>query len=119
MKKLFIISLLLLATLLKAQTLIPIDSIPNYLGQHIQICEHVSDVYKAVGDNKSTFINFGGKYPNNTFTIVILAKDYPNFPFAPVEHLKDKNVCVQGVVTYHKDKPQIVARHPEQINVIN
>lgn len=113
-----VIFFLLLGYFASAQKLISIDSIPNNLGQHVMICEKVIEAFKPIGDNKLTYLNFGGKYPNNTFTVVIYPKDLPNFPFNPVEKYKDKNICVQGMISFFKDKPQIVAKNPEQIVVV-
>jgi len=109
------IGLSLCAYILGAQTLITIDSASAYIGQHIKICDAVADIYKPKGDNKNTYINFGGKYPNHTFTIVVFAKDSPNFPFVPTEYYKNQKVCVTGIVAQYKDKFQIVARFPDQI----
>jgi len=87
------------------------------MGQHIKICDKVTDAFKPAGDNKMTYINFGGKYPNNTFTVVIFASDLPNFPFAPADHYKNQKVCVTGMAAEYKGKPQIVARFPDQIEI--
>jgi len=48
---------------------------------------------------------------------VIFAKDLSNFSYVPSEHLKNKNVCVQGIINEYKGKPQIVAKFPDQIEV--
>lgn len=103
---------------LSGQKLISIDSIPNNLGQHVMICEKVVDAFKPNGENKNTYLNFGGMYPNNTFTVIIFSKDLPNFPFNPMDEYKNKNICVQGIISFYKGKPQIVVRNPEQIDVV-
>lgn len=118
MKELTTTLILLFALSINAQKLIPLDSISCNGGKNVKICEKVTDSFKAQGDEKPTYLNFGGKYPDHKFTVVIFAKDYPNFPYSPAEYLKDKNVCVTGIIVYFKERPQIVAKNPEQIEVM-
>lgn len=112
-----ILGLILFSNILYSQTQIPIDSVSSYIGQHIKICDKVADTFRPAGESSITYLNFGGKYPNNKFTIVIFAKDLVNFPFSPVEKYKNHNVCVTGMAAEYKGKPQIVARFPDQIEV--
>jgi hypothetical protein len=108
---------LILAFISNGQKLISLDSLGCNGGKLVKICEKVSDTFKPAGDDKPTYLNFGGKYPDHKFTVVIFAKDYPNFPYSPMEYLKDKNVCITGTITYYKERPQIVASKAEQIEV--
>ena len=109
---------LLVGFYVNAQKLISIDSISNYLGQHVVICDNVADVFEPTDRVKNAYINFGGKYPDHKFTIVIFEEDIPNFAEIPVSYFKDKIICVQGMITFFREKPQIVARNPEQIQVV-
>ena len=119
MKKiLVVVFFLMFGFYLNAQKLISIDSTSNYEGQFVIVCEKVAEAFKPSGDNKLTYLNFGGKYPNNTFTVVIYPKDLPNFPFNPVEKYNDKKICVKGKISFFKDKPQIIAKNPDQIELI-
>ena len=80
-------------------------------------CDKIADAFRPAGESSITYLNFGGKYPDHVFTVVIFAKDLSNFSYVPSEHLKNKNVCVQGIINEYKGKPQIVAKFPDQIEV--
>jgi hypothetical protein len=114
---LLIIGLFLFSNILFSQTQIPIDSVSAYIGQHVKVCDKVADAFRPAGESSITYLNFGGKYPNHKFTVVIFAKDLVNFPFSPVEKYKNQNVCVEGMAAEYKGKPQIVAKFPDQIEV--
>jgi len=118
MKALSTILILLFTLSLYSQKHITLDSISCNGGKNVKICEKVTDIFKAQGDEKPTYINFGGKFPDHKFTVVIFAKDYPNFPYSPAEFLKDKKLCITGIIAYYKERPQIIAKNPEQIEVM-
>lgn len=109
--------LVLFSKFLFSQTTISVDSVSSYIGQHIKICDKVSDAFQPKGDIKMTYINFGGKFPDNTFTVVIFPADLPNFSFIPADHYKNQKVCVTGIAAEFKGKPQIVAKFPDQIEI--
>jgi hypothetical protein len=104
-------------TFLSGQQVIPIDSISTYIGQHVKICDKVADAFRPKGDNKITYLNFGGKYPDHTFSAIIFPKDQPKFPYNPVEVLKEKNICITGQITEYKGKPQMVLNDPSQVEI--
>lgn len=112
---LILFTYLLNVNFVRAQIEIPIDSVSSYIGIGIKVCDQVTDTFRPKGDNKPSYLNFGGKYPDHTFTVVIFAKDLPNFPFNPVVEYKNKKLCVTGMGAEYKGSPQIVARFPEQI----
>ena len=112
-----ILTFLLFTNVISAQTQISIDSVSGYIGQHVKVCDKIADAFRPAGESSITYLNFGGKYPNHKFTVVIFAKDLVNFPFSPVEKYKNQNVCVTGMAAEYKGKPQIVAKFPNQIEV--
>ncbi|MBK8517623.1 MAG: hypothetical protein IPL55_15465 [Saprospiraceae bacterium] len=118
MSKLFyFITFILLSNQISAQKEIALDSVSSYIGQHVKVCDKIADAFRPAGESSITYLNFGGKYPNHKFTVVIFAKDLVNFPFSPVEKYKNQNVCVTGMAADYKGKPQIVAKFPDQIEV--
>jgi DNA/RNA endonuclease YhcR with UshA esterase domain len=72
---------------------------------------------KAVGEKQVTYLNLGADFPNSKLTIVIFQKDLHNFPFTPSAHFKGMNVCVTGAVKKYKEKLEIIANGPDQIEM--
>ena len=56
----------------------------------------------------------GGKYPDNTFTVVIFADDAAKFSYK-LSTLEDNDICVTGLVKDYKRKTQIVLSNEKQI----
>ncbi|HLO55474.1 MAG TPA: hypothetical protein VK169_14365 [Saprospiraceae bacterium] len=118
MKHLYtILGLLLCSNILFSHTQISIDSVSSYIGQHVKVCDNISDAFRPAGESSITYLNFGGKYPDHKFTVAIFAKDLVNFPFSPIEKYKNQNVCVTGMAAEYKGKPQIKAKFPDQIEL--
>lgn len=117
MKKIFLfITSICLWQISFSQT-VPLDSVINYEGKTITVCSKVQSINVSKGEKKTTYINFGNPYPNNTFTIVIFENDLTNFKYTPSEYLKEKNICITGKVKIYKSKPEIIATKEEQIKV--
>ncbi|MCA6422678.1 MAG: DNA-binding protein [Flavobacterium sp.] len=96
---------------------VSLDSVGNYIGKTVTICELVQSTFQTKSESKVSYINFGKPYPNHSFTVVIFKKDLENFDYDPVVFLKKKTICVTGEVSVYKDKPQIVVNSPKQIVV--
>ncbi len=96
---------------------ITIQNAAEHIGTETTICDLVADVYRPEGENKMVYINFGGKYPDNTFSAIIFPKDQAYFKYDPVIELANKHICVTGTITEYKGKPQMVVKVPTQINV--
>lgn len=97
-----------------AQTKVPVDSVSKYIGQQVTVC---TKVYGVKSLEKLTFINAGAAYPKSPLTIVILAKDLPNFKDSPATLYDNKQICVTGKVEDFKGKAEIVITKPEEIIV--
>jgi len=96
---------------------VSLDSVQFYVGKTITVCSKVQGTFVTKGDKKTTYINFGKPYPNNTFTAVIFPSDSANFKYIPSEYLKAKYVCITGKVELYKDKPQMIVKKEEQIKI--
>jgi DNA/RNA endonuclease YhcR with UshA esterase domain len=72
---------------------------------------------KAVGEKPVTYLNLGADFPNSKLTIVIFQKDLVNFPLKPSDKYKGMNVCVTGAVKKYKEKLEIIANGPDQIEM--
>ena len=117
MRFIFILIPILLSTDSIAQTQISIDSVSAYIGKTVKVCDKVAGTFVTKGDKPVTYLNLGADYPNSKLTIVIFQKDLVNFPITPRDHYKGMDVCVTGEVGTYKEKVQIVANKPEQIEV--
>jgi hypothetical protein len=102
---------------LTAQTQISIDSVSAYVGKVVKVCDKVAGTFVTKGEKPVTYLNLGADYPNSKLTIVIFQKDLINFPITPSEHYKGMDVCVTGEIGTYKDKVQIIAKKPEQIEM--
>ena len=115
MKNIVLIPLLLLiSTLLSAQTKIPVDSVSSHIGEKVVVC---SEVYGIKSTEKLTFINVGAAYPNSPLTLVIFAKDLPNFSDAPEKLYGNKPICVTDTLKEFKGKTEMVITKPEEIAI--
>jgi hypothetical protein len=116
-KSIFVLAGLFTTTFLSAQTQISIDSVSAYIGKTVKVCDKVAGTFVTKGDKPVTYLNLGADFPNSKLTIVIFQKDLPNFPITPSDHYKGLNVCVSGKVKKYKEKLEIIANGPEQIEV--
>jgi hypothetical protein len=90
----------------------------KYAGQTQTVCGVVASArYLSTGKNQPTFLNLDKAHPHQTFTIVIWGEDLKNFPVAPEQFYTGKVVCVTGLITLHKEKPQMEIKSPAQIRV--
>lgn len=95
-----------------AENIAPQDA-ARHIGSSMTIEGVVSQV--SVSGGGTTFINFGGKFPNHVFYGVIFtssAEDFPN-----VESLEGRSVALTGMVDLYKGKPQIILTSPDQIEL--
>jgi len=110
MKKIFVFLVITAGLSFKAsaQTFSVADFKAN-LDKTGTLCDTVSSI--KIFSDTLTLINMGGNYPNQKYTIAIkgnkITLDWAN--------LKGKHMCVTGVFTMHKERPEIVAAQPGQI----
>lgn len=100
-----------------AQKIVPIDSVSTYVGQTVKVCDKVAGTFVTKSDKPLTYLNLGADFPNAKLTIVIFHKDLINFPLTPSDHYKGMNICISGELTIYKDRPQIIANKPDQIEI--
>ena len=89
----------------------------SHVGETATVCGRVASIHfaeKAKG--LPTFMNLDMPYPKQIFTIVIWGTDRPKFG-KPESTYRDKNVCVSGKITSHRDIPEIVITTPGQIRI--
>lgn len=83
----------------------------SHVGQTAIVEAAVSDVRTA--RSGVTFIDMGGRYPDNGFVAVIFVGDIAKFP--DVKGLQGKTVAVSGPVELYQGRPEIILRSAEQL----
>jgi DNA/RNA endonuclease YhcR with UshA esterase domain len=84
--------------------------------QHVGQKATVEGVVTAVTNSGkgNTFINFGGRYPNQTFTGWI-PKDSPLAGDSSLSALEGKKVRITGIIDLYKGKPEIKIMSKDQV----
>jgi DNA/RNA endonuclease YhcR with UshA esterase domain len=105
-----VLGLALTAAPALAETVAPADA-KTHIGQTLTVEGTVSDVHTVASG--VTFIDMGGRYPDNAFTAVIFAADAGKFP--NVSALNGKTVDITGPVQIYKGTPEILVKDAAQI----
>ena len=79
------------------------------------IVQGTVDQVSVSARSETTFLNFGGKYPNNAFVAVIFKANKERFP--NVKACEGKVVQVRGVVQLYRGKPEIILNDPVQLRL--
>lgn len=99
------------ATSAKAETIAPSDT-SKYVGKSVTVEGTASEIHHAAS-GRVTFIDMGGRYPNNTFAGVIFSDDASKFP--DVDSLDGKTVDITGTVKLYQGRTEIILNDPAQI----
>jgi DNA/RNA endonuclease YhcR with UshA esterase domain len=94
----------------RAETISPAD-VKAHAGQTVTVEAAISDVH--TGRSGVTFIEVGGRYPDNDFTAVIFAGDAAKFPNAGT--LDGKTVVISGPVQLYQGRPEIILKTADQL----
>lgn len=95
-----------------AETISPQDA-AQHVGSSMTVEGVVSQV--SVSGGGTTFINFGGRFPNHVFYGVIFTSSADEF--SDVKSLEGRLVALTGMVDLYKGKPQIILNSPDQIEL--
>jgi DNA/RNA endonuclease YhcR with UshA esterase domain len=88
------------------------DQVAGYVGQTVTVEGDVVDTYDS---GKVTFLNFDDE---RTFTVVIFASAYANFPQPPEDLYWRKKVRVTGQIKPYQDKLEIIVESPDVVEVM-
>lgn len=83
-----------------------------HIGETITVEGFVSEVHIS---ERATFIDLGGRYPNEEFTGVIFTDDAG--AFSDVSAYEGKTVDITGTVQMYHGRPEIILRSPSQIRI--
>jgi hypothetical protein len=87
----------------------------SHVGEQAQVCGVVASAKFAEGSRgQPTFLNLGRPYPNHVFTALVWGVDRAAFS-EPPEALEGRQICVEGVISEYRGRPQIVVSRPSQI----
>lgn len=84
----------------------------DHVGEQVTIEGVVGEVHHATS-GRVTFIDIGGRYPDNPFAAVIFESDAGKFP--NVDALDGKTVDVSGRIRLYRGAPEIILNDPGQI----
>jgi hypothetical protein len=89
----------------------------NHVGETATVCGRVASSHFAEKTKGlPTFLNLDRAYPSQIFTIVIWGADRLKFG-RPEALYRDRNVCVTGKITSHRDIPEMVINTASQIRI--
>ena len=108
----FVLVLTLAAESGHAQTVIAAADAAKHVGETVTIEGTISAVHTDSGSGV-TFIDMGGRFPNQTFTGVVFKNDAGKFP--NLESLTGKVVDITGRVHDYRGRPETILSEPAQI----
>lgn len=89
-----------------------------HVGETATVCGTVAGAsFLPEVEGRPTFLNFGGRHPNQDFTAVIWGEDRRRFDAAPERAYRRSRLCVAGRISEHEGVPQIEVRGPGQLRV--
>jgi hypothetical protein len=86
----------------------------SHIGQTVVVKGTVDGVYTS-SRSGVTFVDMGGRYPDNAFKGVVFREDAAKFP--NIESLMGKVIEITGRVRLYKGKPEIILRAASQLEV--
>jgi DNA/RNA endonuclease YhcR with UshA esterase domain len=86
----------------------------DHVGEQVTVEGVVGEVHHAAS-GRATFIDVGGRYPNNPFAAVIFESDAGKFP--NVDALDGKMIDVTGRIRLYRGAPEIILDAPDQIKI--
>ena len=105
-----------------AVTVSPTDAI-GQVGHAAKVCGVVaSAVYEANSRAHPTFVTLvSPNRPSATraLTAVIYGTDRAKFGGAPEAMLQDQRICVTGVVSFFRQRPEMILNNPAQVSYVS
>jgi hypothetical protein len=88
----------------------------EHVGEAATVCGVVTDAsYRPDVRGEPTFLNFGGAYPNHSFTALVWGEHRAKFSPPPESH-EGALICVSGRISSQRGKPQILVDTPRQFS---
>ncbi len=96
-----------------AQLKIKPDDAQYHVGENVTIIGKIDQINHS---SKATFLNMGGKFPDNTFVGVIFNSDKNSFN--NIDSCAGKEVEITGIVKKYKGKLEIILNKSDQFKVL-
>lgn len=93
------------------------ETVAQHLGESVVFCGTPTDVHASKKSDGPVFMDFGGRYPDAPFTVVIFGDVAGTDHDALVKRFSGKALHVRGEVKRYKDKAEIVLKSLEDIEV--
>lgn len=88
----------------------------SHVGETATVCGRVVEAaFLSRVDGRPTFLNFGGRHPNQAFTAVIWGEHRRRFDAPPERTYRGARLCVAGRIEEHEGVPRIEVREPGQL----
>lgn len=94
-----------------------IETVARQVGETVVFCGSPSQVHASKKEGGPIHINFGGKYPEQVFSVVIFADVAGGDSKEIVERYSGKALRVRGMVKTYNGKPEIKLRSLKDIEV--
>ncbi|MBK8583515.1 MAG: hypothetical protein IPL86_17425 [Flavobacteriales bacterium] len=95
-----------------------IESVEQQVGETVVFCGTPSQVRASGKDGSGpVYLNFGGNYPDNVFSVVIFSDVAGTDRDALLKQFTGKKVRVKGTVKEHNGKAEIILRSLADIEV--
>ena len=96
------------------RSITPADA-KSHIGKRMTICGVVTGAsYAARSSMRPTYLSLDEPYPRQIFTALIWGEDREKFG-TPEISLKEKRVCISGLIEKYQGVPQIVLRKTSQL----
>jgi DNA/RNA endonuclease YhcR with UshA esterase domain len=86
--------------------------ISGRIGEYATVEGVVSEVHEA-RSGRVTFVDLGGRYPDNTFAAVIWEDNAGQFP--DITSYEGRAVRIKGILREYDGRAEIILRSPDQI----
>jgi endonuclease G len=89
----------------------------HYIGNRCTVCGTVVST-RFTQKTGATYLNLDYNFPNQVFTLVIKGEDRVNFSYIPEIYLKNKQLCVRGLVEEFNGTPQMIIKNEKKLKII-
>lgn len=89
----------------------------HYIGNRCTVCGTVVST-RFTQKTGATYLNLDYNFPNQVFTLVIKGEDRVNFSYIPEIYLKNKQLCVRGLVEEFNNTPQMTIKNEKKLKIM-